>query len=112
MADANVTIEKGAKRPIYGSASLPGGTLTITTPAATCTLFLARVAVTGISAVAPTAQLAGPAEEVWVAYALDTAALAVGYYLMEFIFATTGSDGLARRFVVTVSIRIIDPLDG
>lgn len=113
MPDGFVRIKRGERRPLYGQASAPSGTLTVAaSPTPTCTLYdsqgaavagLANVVVTGYD----TAALASP--RVW--YNLDTTSptsLAAGFYTLVFAFTATGSDGLSRKYEPSLGVQVLD----
>jgi hypothetical protein len=107
--DAEVSLTKGAKKPIFGTMTVDTGTLQINgTP--TFTLYNSTGAiVTGYNGVNVTGATAGSATTVEAWYTLDTSDsnIAVGEYEGRLqIVATASSDNIQRTDFVAVKITI------
>jgi hypothetical protein len=105
MADSSVSFRLGEKRLVYGSASVSGGTLTISSAAATLYDSAGSV-VSGWNGVAVSNQTSGAAATVQAGKVVDTAGLGAGGYLLVFTIAANGSDGLARTYEPAIAINV------
>lgn len=104
MADVTQTLRQGEQRPVYGAATLDGGTLT-TSGTPTYTLYDAEgQVVAGHNAQAVTGNDTGPLETVRAWVDLDSTALPAGRYRLVFRLVTTGSDSRPRTFLPAVDV--------
>lgn len=112
MADIEEEITLGESRPLFGSATLAGGTLTIQS-GATVTLTDAWGQVAGsISGAAVTGYDSSAAETVRAWYQLDPSALSLspGTYTLAFTFSAVRNDGAPQStFRPTVEVTVLDP---
>ncbi len=107
MPDASEVLRQGEQRPLFGSATLDGGTLT-TSGTPTYTLYdSAGAVVTGHNAQAVTGNDAGPLETVRAWKTLDASLLVAGRYRLVFRLAVMGSDGIARLFLPAVDVTVV-----
>lgn len=107
MADVTGTMVRGESRPIKGTASLDGGTLTIQgTPAPVCTLYdSAGTAVSGFNGVPVTGQSAA-GETVFCFLDVDSTSLTEGFYTLVFTFDALGNDGVTRTYKPSIELEV------
>ena len=115
--DFEVAVRKGTKRPVYGTATVTAsgavGTLTISAaPAPTFTLLDSTGAVVSGYPVTATGFDAAASAAVRVWHDVDTAGLAVGFYLGYFIFTVVGTDGITRKYYPEGLIRVVSTSTG
>ncbi len=105
MPDASITLREGEVRPVYATATLPGGTLAVVgTP--TVRAYTAE----GLQFTDDATSLAGDGTEMltaaYSADASDIGPFVVGSYTLIFSIATLGSDGLSRTFEPVVRLEV------
>ena len=115
MYDAQVSIPKGEKRPVYAALDAGvGNTLTIASGGTAQLLNADETAITGWTAASVTGYDSSAKQTPQIWFDLDTtspvALVARSYYLLKFAFNATGSDGIARTFDRTVQVYIDGPV--